>query len=76
MGYTGQFTAAGPFAVRYSFTCSDARIFQIYAIGSGTDTVLANELAASGSATNYDYSSGTYHLEINSVCAWHVTVYG
>jgi hypothetical protein len=75
-GYTAQFTAAGSFAVKYSFTCSDARIFQIYAIGSGTDTVLANELAASGAATNYDYAGGTYHLEINSACTWHVTVYG
>jgi hypothetical protein len=76
-GITAQFTAAGTFAVTYSFTCSVAGIFKIYAIGSGaSDTLLANELAASGSATSYEYTGGTYQLEIGTACTWHVTVYG
>jgi hypothetical protein len=74
---TAQFTANGPFAVSYSFTCSGAGNFQIYVMGGGDiENILTNELAVSGSATSYDYASGTYHLEINSGCDWRVTVNG
>lgn len=76
---TKQFTVDGSWEIRYSFDC--ARVggrgnFIVTvedAQGLPVD-VAVNELAAKGADGTPMYSSGTFHLSVNSACAWAVKV--
>jgi hypothetical protein len=66
--------------VAYTFDCSSFGLpgnFILNAVdpSTGDNQFLANALAMNGSAISYAYTAGgTYHLEINSECAWTVQV--
>jgi hypothetical protein len=74
-----KFTTAGDWTIAYSYDCSKffggTGNFQIYVEGDTTD-VAANELGKGGSGTQNEYTPGTYDLNMNSECTWHVTVKG
>ncbi len=78
---TASFTAAGDWEIDYSFDCSNFGSqgnFQVYVFnedGSVAD-VPVNDLAAKGQDVSYEHQGGTYYLEMNSECAWHVVVKG
>jgi hypothetical protein len=76
---TPQFTVTDSWKLSYSFDCSNFGSkgnFQIYEYaGSSLGGVLANDLAESKSASTMQYGdAGTHHLEVNSECAWHLSV--
>jgi hypothetical protein len=75
---SAKFTTAGDWTITWSYDCSKypggTGVFQIYVKGDTLD-VAANELGKSGSGTQPEYTgAGTFYLEMNSVCAWHVVV--
>lgn len=78
---TQKFTTTGDWTLNYTFDCSNFGFkgnFQVYVYddsGSPVD-VAANDLGMSGGNTEYEHTAGTYYLEINSECSWHVTVKG
>lgn len=75
-----KFTTSGDWAIDWSYDCSaflgGSGNFQIFVEGDTTD-VATNELGKSGSGTQPEYTgAGTFYLEMNSECIWHVTVKG
>jgi len=80
---TESFTAAGAWNLIWSYDCSNFGSkgnFQVFIYdGNGNmsfDNPGVNQLGASGSDTDYYHVGGTYYLEVNSECSWHVTVKG
>jgi len=78
---TQKFTTTGAWTINYTYDCSSFGFkgnFQVYIYnGDGSmGDIAANELGMSGSNTQYEHGAGTYYLEINSECSWHVTVKG
>lgn len=80
---TESFTAAGAWNLIWSYDCSNFGSkgnFQVFIYdGNGNmsfDNSGVNQLGASGSDTDYYHVGGTYYLEVNSECSWHVTVKG
>ncbi|HEU4966408.1 MAG TPA: G5 domain-containing protein [Candidatus Saccharimonadales bacterium] len=78
---TQKFTTTGDWTLNYTYDCSSFGFkgnFQVYIYnGDGSiGDVAANELGMSGSNIQYEHGAGTYYLEINSECSWHVTVKG
>jgi hypothetical protein len=76
---TPKFTAGGDWEIDWSYDCgADKGNFQIYVYsgdGSLTD-VAANALDVKGSDVSYQHRPGTYYLQMNSGCKWHVIVKG
>jgi hypothetical protein len=75
---SAKFTTAGDWTITWSYDCSKypggTGLLQIYVKGDTLD-VAVNELGKSGSGTQPEYTgAGTFYLEMNSVCAWHVIV--
>jgi hypothetical protein len=77
---TAAFTTGDNWAITYTFNCSSFGSqgnFQIYinnTDSSENDDTGANQLAASGGSTDHYYDAGKHYLQINSECAWHLTV--
>ncbi len=78
---TARFTAGADWHIDWSYDCSSFApkgTFAIYVFdnaGSAVD-VAANQLGASGSATSNERRGGTFYLQVNSQCNWHVMVKG
>ena len=78
---TQQFTVAGDWEIDSSYDCSNFgrngnfQIFVYNSDGSLADRG-ADELGATGSDTTYEHRGGTFYLQINSECNWHVIVKG
>ena len=80
---TESFTAASAWNLTYSYDCSNfggRGNFQVFIYnGDGSMSFSnsgVNQLGASGSDTDYYHTGGTYYLEVNSECSWHITVKG
>ena len=80
---TQKFTASGDWDLDWSYDCSsfgNSGNFQVFIYtGSGspsTSNSPVNELGASGSDTEHYHTGGTFYLEVNSECTWHVTAKG
>jgi hypothetical protein len=78
---TGPFTVSGPWTLAYTYDCSGFGskgnfIVEVADSNGGMVGFAANELGAKGSASTAQYSTGNLHLEVNSECAWTVTVTG
>ena len=79
---TPKFTAGGDWEIDWSYNCTGfgggTGNFQVYVYnGDGTPSdVAVNELGAKGSDVTYEHQGGTYYLEMNSECNWHVIVKG
>lgn len=80
---TESFTAAGAWNLTYSYDCStfgDRGNFQVFIYnGDGSMSFSnsgVNQLGASGSDTDYYHTGGTFYLEVNSECSWHIQVKG
>lgn len=81
---TAQFTAAGNWDLNWTYDCSS------FSGGSGNfitsvfnkdgspsiDNSDVNQLGAKGADVQHYYKGGTFYLNINSECSWHVTVKG
>jgi hypothetical protein len=78
---TPDFTAAGDWEIDWSYDCSNFGQSGNFAIivynadGSMND-LAANQLGAKGSDVTNEHQGGTYYLEMNSECNWHVIVKG
>ena len=78
---TPKFTAGGDWEIDWSYDCTNFGsngnfIITVYQ-GDGTLVgVAANQLGAKGSDVSNQHQSGTYYLEMNSECDWHVIVKG
>lgn len=80
---TNKFTAGGDWDIVWSYDCTKfaggTGNFQIYIYGKDSSDlkgVGANELGAKGNDVNHQHDTGTFFLQMNSECAWHVTVKG
>lgn|ERR1700674_1077500 len=79
---TQKFTAGGDWDLNWSYDCSNFGQngnFQIYIYGKDSSDLKgigANELGAKGSDVSHQHDTGTFYLQMNSACAWHVTVKG
>lgn len=75
-------TSSNSWELDYSYDCSNFGSqgnFQVYIQkdnGAFTDIPPVNELGSGGSDTEYYHEGGTFYLEVNSECSWHVTVKG
>jgi hypothetical protein len=72
------FTTTAQWTLHYTFDCKSFGYkgnFQVY-LFRGTDLVaiLVNDLARKGGSSTPAYETGTFHLEMNSECSWHVKV--
>jgi hypothetical protein len=78
---TPDFTAAGDWEIDWSYDCSNFGQNGNFAItvfnsdGSLAD-VAANQLGAKGSDVANEHQGGTFYLQMNSECDWHVIVKG
>jgi hypothetical protein len=73
-----KFTADGEWTIAYTYDCASfgqKGNFQIFVEGDTSD-VAANELAAQGQGSQNEFTPGTFDLNMNSECDWHVTVKG
>jgi hypothetical protein len=78
---TTKFSAASDWQIVWSYDCSGAGgngNFQVYVYNSdgSLNDVAVNELGAKGSDTTNEHQGGTYYLQMNSECNWHVIVKG
>ena len=78
---TPDFTAAGDWEIDWSYDCSNfgqSGNFQVIVYNSDGSLadVAVNELGAKGSDVTNEHQGGTYYLEMNSECNWHVIVKG
>jgi hypothetical protein len=78
---TPDFTAAGDWEIDWSYDCStfgSSGNFQVIVYNSDGSLadVAVNELGAKGSDVTNEHQGGTYYLEMNSECNWHVIVKG
>jgi hypothetical protein len=78
---TASFSASGAWEIDYSFDCTNFGQSGNFAItvknsdGSYADLPV-NSLATKGQDVSHESKGGTYSLEINSECDWHVIVKG
>lgn len=78
---TPNFTAADQWTINYSYDCTafgSKGNFQIYIYnsdGSPSD-IAANALDMKGEDVTTEHGGGTFYLQINSECSWHVAVTG
>jgi hypothetical protein len=79
---TNKFTAGGDWDLTWSYDCSSFGSqgnFQVILYGQNSSDlkgIPVNELGAKGNDVTHEHDSGTFYLEMNSECAWHVTVTG
>lgn len=80
---TNKFTAGGDWDLTWSYDCSNfsggTGNFQVYLYGQNSSDlkgIPVNELGAKGNDVSHQHDSGTFYLEMNSECAWHVVVTG
>ena len=79
---TNKFTAAGDWDLTWSYDCSafgSNGNFAVALYGQNSNDVrgiLVNELGAKGNDVTHQHDAGTFFLQMNSECAWHVTVTG
>lgn len=79
---TQTFTVGDSWQMQWSYDCSvfgyqgNFQVSISTADGGFTPNQGVNQLGASGSDTEYYHSGGTYYLEVNSECSWHITVIG
>jgi hypothetical protein len=80
---TESFTAAGAWNLVWSYDCSNFASqgnFEVTTYDNGGQPDFSinpvNELGASGSDTEYYHQGGTYYLEVDSECSWHIQVKG
>jgi hypothetical protein len=76
-----RFIATGDWTITYSYDCSSVGhagdfIVSVRDSGGGLVDLLASKLGKKGSGTLPEYLPGTYHLQMNSECSWHVKVTG
>jgi len=78
---TQTFTVGNNWQMQWSYDCSsfgDRGNFQVYIYtGDGAmsfDNNGVNQLGSSGSDMDYYHTGGSYYLEVNSECSWHIKV--
>lgn len=78
---TQTFTVASSWQMKWSYDCSsfgDQGNFQVYVYTSGGslsfENAGVNQLGNGGSDIEYYHTGGSYYLEVNSECNWHLTV--
>lgn len=72
---TVTFTVAGDWDLKYSYDCTSFGFAGNFVVtGSGLGDLFVNELGKSGSDVTHLHSGGKMHLDINSECAWKITV--
>lgn len=78
---TQTFTVDSSWQMKWSYDCSsfgDQGNFQVYVYtGGGSlsfENAGVNQLGNGGSDTEYYHTGGSYYLEVNSECNWHLTV--
>lgn len=74
-------TPTNEWAIAWAYDCSNFGtqgnfIVNIYTPDGGMVIGGVNELGENGNRVEYQHQGGTFYLEINSECAWHVVVYG
>ncbi|KQC39003.1 hypothetical protein [Frankia sp. ACN1ag] len=80
---TEQFTTKGPWTLDWSYDCSkfgtDGNFIVTVEKDSGdklTTDAGVNQLGPKGTGTEHFYDKATFHLSVNSECAWTVAVKG
>jgi hypothetical protein len=78
---TTKFSAAGDWQIVWSYNCasfgsSGNFIVTVYDADGSLSDVAVNELGAKGADTTNEHQGGTYYLQMNSECKWHVIVKG
>ena len=78
---TKKFTAAAEWVIAWSYNCasfggSGNFSVSVYNGDGSLSDIAVNELGAKGSDTTNENQGGTYYLEMNSECNWHVIVKG
>lgn len=78
---TPSFTTSGDWEVDWSYDCSDfgqSSNFGIFVFNSGgsLSDVAANQHGTKGAGLSNEHQGGTYYLEVDSPCYWHVIVKG
>lgn len=78
---TPKFSAASDWQIVWSYDCasfgsSGNFIVTVYDADGSLSDVAVNELGAKGSDTTNEHQGGTYYLQVNSECKWHVIVKG
>lgn len=79
---TQKFTAAGDWDLQYDYSCQgmggtgNMIVGVMNADGSPSQNNGVNELGAGRSDVTHFHVPGTFYLEVNSECSWHVKVIG
>ena len=81
---TQKFTAASDWDLNWSYDCtnfsSGTGNFQVFVYqGDGTmslDNAGVNQLGAKDTNVEHYHTGGTFYLEVNSECSWHITAKG
>jgi hypothetical protein len=77
---SAKFTAQGDWAINWSYDCIGSSFGQagnfIINVQGDSSVPGVNQLGPSGSGIEPVYQGGTFYLEMNSECDWHVTVRG
>jgi hypothetical protein len=78
---TAKFTAGGDWEIDWSYDCtkfgSNGNFIITVYNGDGTPSgIAANQLGAKGADVSNQHQHGTFYLEMNSECDWHVIVKG
>ena len=75
-GQSQQFTIGGPWAMAWSYNCSNYGSqgnFQV-SINGSTGDIGPNELGPSGTGTDNYNDTGTFSVSVNSECHWSLTI--
>ena len=79
IGNTPSFTTSGDWEIDWSYDCTNFgqsgkfAIFVFNPYGSLAD-VAANQQGTKGAVVSNEHHGGSYYLEVDSPCDWHVTV--
>ena len=73
---SAQFTTGGQWTLAYTYNCAGFGGKGNFAVSDETGMPLVNELDTKGSGSTPQYTAGTHHLEVDSECAWTLTVTG
>jgi len=78
---TRDFTAGGDWEIDWSYDCTSFGsqgnfAIAVYNADGSLDDIAANQLGKKGSDVSNEHQGGTYYLEMNSECNWHVIVKG
>jgi hypothetical protein len=74
---TKTFTVTGDATIQYSWNCGDGpSIFQMFRYHSNGEPadVDANTMQSRGNDTTYIHEHGSFYLNMNTTCTWHVVV--